>query len=239
VKPLSVVEPLTLLALNCLGQLSNYKLSSKYYFGSKTDFWNKILNLTPHMDVMAQDNRCGFWYNSQLFIGYFELFRCGDKNWPVIQQLFSCNILGVWVTIDGFWIDNCNDWTYNSQLQVTIALSLRQTLCSSLQYVLSLLSLLCLYQSLPRNGFQRRRSIILHVNEFWSLFTVTITGVSELDCLASNCLKQTNKLHGLSPRANYTDWATGSCRRSDCQRLRRECATWSAWWIPTAVFSVL
>jgi hypothetical protein len=25
------------------------------------------------------------------------------------------------------------------------------------------------------------------------------------------------KLHGLSPRANYTDRATASCRRSDCQ----------------------
>jgi hypothetical protein len=24
-------------------------------------------------------------------------------------------------------------------------------------------------------------------------------------------------LHGLSPRANYTDRATASCRRSDCQ----------------------
>jgi hypothetical protein len=29
--------------------------------------------------------------------------------------------------------------------------------------------------------------------------------------------KQTNKLHGLSPRANYTDRATAACRRSDCQ----------------------
>jgi hypothetical protein len=46
------------------------------------------------------------------------------------------------------------------------------------------------------------------------------------------------KLHGLSPRANYTDRATAACRRSDCQVLRIEGATWSAWWIPTAVFSV-
>jgi hypothetical protein len=29
--------------------------------------------------------------------------------------------------------------------------------------------------------------------------------------------KQTNKLYGLSPRANYTDRATAACRRSDCQ----------------------
>jgi hypothetical protein len=29
--------------------------------------------------------------------------------------------------------------------------------------------------------------------------------------------KQTNKLHGLSPWANYTDRATAACRWSDCQ----------------------
>jgi hypothetical protein len=43
-------------------------------------------------------------------------------------------------------------------------------------------------------------------------------------------------LYGLSPRANYTDRATAACRRSDCQLLRIEGATWSAWRIPTAVF---
>jgi hypothetical protein len=51
-------------------------------------------------------------------------------------------------------------------------------------------------------------------------------------------LGYTNKLHGLSPRANYTDRATAACRRSDCQLLRIEGATWSAWRITTAVFSV-
>jgi hypothetical protein len=45
------------------------------------------------------------------------------------------------------------------------------------------------------------------------------------------------KLHGLSPRANYTDRATVACRRSNCQLLRIEGATWSAWRIPPAVFS--
>jgi hypothetical protein len=39
--------------------------------------------------------------------------------------------------------------------------------------------------------------------------------------------KQTNKLHGLSPRANYTDRATAACRRSDCQLLRIKGAMWS------------
>jgi hypothetical protein len=36
------------------------------------------------------------------------------------------------------------------------------------------------------------------------------------------------KLHGLSPRANYTDRATAACRRSDCHLVRIEGATWSA-----------
>jgi hypothetical protein len=49
--------------------------------------------------------------------------------------------------------------------------------------------------------------------------------------------KKKKKTHGLSPRANYTDRATAACRRSDCQLLRIEGATWSAWRIPTAVFS--
>jgi hypothetical protein len=51
-------------------------------------------------------------------------------------------------------------------------------------------------------------------------------------------LKKKKKLHGLSPRANSTDRATAACRRSDCQLLRIKGATWSAWRIPTAVFSV-
>jgi hypothetical protein len=44
------------------------------------------------------------------------------------------------------------------------------------------------------------------------------------------------KLHGLSPRANYTDRATAACRRSDCQLVRIEDATWSALRIPPAAF---
>jgi hypothetical protein len=50
-------------------------------------------------------------------------------------------------------------------------------------------------------------------------------------------LQTKTKLHGLSPRANYTDRATAASRRSNCQLLRIEGATWSAWRIPTAVFS--
>jgi hypothetical protein len=47
--------------------------------------------------------------------------------------------------------------------------------------------------------------------------------------LTPNKYKQTNKLHGLSPRENYTDRATTACRRSDCQLLRIKSATWSAY----------
>jgi hypothetical protein len=36
------------------------------------------------------------------------------------------------------------------------------------------------------------------------------------------------KLHGLSPRAKYTDRAAAACRRSDCQLVRIEGTTWSA-----------
>jgi hypothetical protein len=46
------------------------------------------------------------------------------------------------------------------------------------------------------------------------------------------------KLHGLSPQANYTDRATAACQWSDCQLVRIEGATWSAWRIPPAIFSV-
>jgi hypothetical protein len=40
--------------------------------------------------------------------------------------------------------------------------------------------------------------------------------------------KNKTKLHGLSPRANYTDRAHAACRRSECQLLRIQSATWSA-----------
>jgi hypothetical protein len=65
-----------------------------------------------------------------------------------------------------------------------------------------------------------------------------------LSTLFPNALRMTDelsnpqqKLRGFSPRANYTDRAITVCRRSWCQLLRIEGATWSAWWIPTALFS--
>jgi hypothetical protein len=46
------------------------------------------------------------------------------------------------------------------------------------------------------------------------------------------------KLHGLSPRTNYTDLATAACRRTYCQLLSIEVVTWSERRFLTVVFSV-
>jgi hypothetical protein len=43
---------------------------------------------------------------------------------------------------------------------------------------------------------------------------------------------------GFDSRHYQTDRATAACRINDCQHLKIEGATWSAWRIPTAVFSV-
>jgi hypothetical protein len=54
-----------------------------------------------------------------------------------------------------------------------------------------------------------------------------------------NGYASSNKLRGVSPRANYvyTEGPTAACRRSYCQLLRLKGATWSAWWIPMSIFS--
>jgi hypothetical protein len=68
-------------------------------------------------------------------------------------------------------------------------------------------------------------------------YLTRVTGLSILSVLAwlwealmlrSRNSTPKNKLHGLSPRANYTDRATAACRRSDCQLLRIKGAMWSA-----------
>jgi hypothetical protein len=49
------------------------------------------------------------------------------------------------------------------------------------------------------------------------------------DALAATTVRRKkNKLSGLGPRANYTDRATAACRRSECQLLQIEGATWPA-----------
>jgi hypothetical protein len=50
----------------------------------------------------------------------------------------------------------------------------------------------------------------------------------ERDYLANIDINKKTKLHGLSPRANYTDRATAASRRSGCQLLWIKGATWSA-----------
>jgi hypothetical protein len=52
--------------------------------------------------------------------------------------------------------------------------------------------------------------------------------ISLIISLKSILILKQKKLNGLSPQANYTDRATAACRRSDCQLLRIEGATWSA-----------
>jgi hypothetical protein len=53
-------------------------------------------------------------------------------------------------------------------------------------------------------------------------------GEAEVLELDQNQTKTKTKLHGLSLRANYTDQTTAACRRSNCQLVRIEGATWSA-----------
>jgi hypothetical protein len=64
--------------------------------------------------------------------------------------------------------------------------------------------------AVPLPGVSRRLIVIVDLQNFPKRF------------------KTKTKLHGLSPRANYTDRATAACRRSDCQLLRIEGATCTA-----------
>jgi hypothetical protein len=87
---------------------------------------------------------------------------------------------------------------------------------------------------------QRRKQKAVSLVEASWLYRIMIHSVfqNSANWLVKYAETKQNKLHGLSPRANYTDRATAACRRTDCQLLRIEGATWSAWRIPTAVFSV-
>jgi hypothetical protein len=85
----------------------------------------------------------------------------------------------------------------------------------------------------PRLGFHSGLYFTIHMSEWSSQFPSVNVGP---ECLKrANFSKdpldlfdiyiythpgqKTNKLHGLSPRANYTDQATAACRRSDCKLL--------------------
>jgi hypothetical protein len=65
-----------------------------------------------------------------------------------------------------------------------------------------------------------RIMLCVHINFY--LQTHILQPINELQPLIS---KKTNKLHGVSPRANYTSRATAAFRQIDCQHLRIEGAT--------------
>jgi hypothetical protein len=79
---------------------------------------------------------------------------------------------------------------------------------------------------------------IVQKSAYWPaalLLATGRTGLHSFQGLSYNCFTCLRSclfffafllLHGLSPRAIYTDRATAACRRSDCQLLRIEGATW-------------
>jgi hypothetical protein len=68
-----------------------------------------------------------------------------------------------------------------------------------------------------RNSRTSLQNINCTFNFFFFCLAVRRSKILHACCFAA-CSKK--KLHGLSPRANYTDRATADCRRSDCQLLR-------------------
>jgi hypothetical protein len=54
----------------------------------------------------------------------------------------------------------------------------------------------------------------LYIVNIWS---VKFVGIWKKGIIYKAPVHSLNKLHGLSPRANYTDRATAACRRSHCQ----------------------
>jgi hypothetical protein len=57
---------------------------------------------------------------------------------------------------------------------------------------------------------------------------VTLLNIQSWSLINKNVrfITKNTKFNGLSPRGNYTDWATAACRRSDCQLLRIDGAKW-------------
>jgi hypothetical protein len=72
-------------------------------------------------------------------------------------------------------------------------------------------------------GLPRRRAVENIQMDLGEMGWVCVDWIS----LAQDKEQWEKKLHGLSPRANYTDRAAAACRRSACQLLRIEGATWS------------
>jgi hypothetical protein len=94
-----------------------------------------------------------------------------------------------------------------------VALSTFLNKAGRLEHTLSVLSIRCTFVTANKGN-----TLTTLFSWFFRTFVLCIV-------LA---FQQKKKLHGLSPRANYTDRATAACQRSDCQLLRIEGATWSA-----------
>jgi hypothetical protein len=83
----------------------------------------------------------------------------------------------------------------------------------------------------PLNNMSRHTDKILPAASFLLVYCyhfVLFSFVAETQKETTTAKTKKTKLHGLSPRANYTDRATTACRQSDCQLLRIKGATWSA-----------
>jgi hypothetical protein len=94
----------------------------------------------------------------------------------------------------------------------------------SSKYETSCPTVLCASMACCRDDFTLTSSSrIFHLEPWPHLLKLDKGNLSP--CLINQALE--TKLHGLSPRVNYTDRATAACRRSDCQLLRIKGATWS------------
>jgi hypothetical protein len=97
-------------------------------------------------------------------------------------------------------------------------------------------SFCCLY-AIQKNYFMMLHIFIspsYHTSLYYTILHATydastsrVAASAILSLLAIKKQKR-KKFHGLSPRANCTDRVTATCRRSDCQLLQIEGATWSA-----------
>jgi hypothetical protein len=118
--------------------------------------WRESLCWAPSSTVLRKFN---YMWNCPFITGRDPLL--------VVSGILSCG----WVTVYRVWIGNWICWTFTDPwLQVMITVSLIHTLCSSLKYTLSLLSLLCLHHSpgkasnggrSPSSGFPASATTIL------------------------------------------------------------------------------
>jgi hypothetical protein len=155
---------------------------------------------------------------------------CPDtSHTPLLSLQTTVPFVGLWIffrTLRTVWLKpemvtgSCADHHYHHHLRPVVGLSCWKLNLDGFQvWYWCKMHLLC---------------VSLHFSLFHWLCKDDVTGYKSLDAINKT---NKNKLHGQCPWANYTDRATAACLRSDCQLLRIKGATWSAWRIPTAVFS--